>query len=134
MGALHDVNANYYGTDESTGHPANALGYALGVGLKLNSPMIGKGEGDYLLTQFTYAHGASRYAYTYSASRYANHVVTGSYGIYNGDNVGFGILTDGVYGGSVTGANTSNVELTNSWIVNAGYEHFWNRAWSTRVW
>lgn len=132
MGALHDVNANYYGAGESTGHPANALGYAFGMGVKLNSPLIGKG--DYLQTQLTYTHGASRYAYAHSALRYANHVVTGSYGIYDGNNVGFGILTDGVYGGSVTGANTSNVELTNSWIVNAGYEHFWNRAWRTSLW
>ncbi len=132
MSALHEINASYYGAAASTGHPDNALGYALGVGIKLNSPMIGKG--DYLQTQFTYTHGASRYAYAHSPLRYANHVVTGSYGIYDGNDVGFGILTDGVYGGSVTEANASNVELTNSWIINAGYEHFWSQAWRTSLW
>jgi len=87
-----------------------------------------------LQTQFTYTHGASRYAYAHSATRYANHVVTGNYGIYSGNNVGFGILTDGVYGGSAATATTSNIELTNSWIVNAAYEHFWNTAWRTSLW
>jgi len=132
MGALHDVSGSYYSASIANAHPADALGFALGAGIKLNSPLIG--DGDYLQAQFTYGHGASRYAYTQTAYRYANFVDTGSYGVYDGNNVGFGILTDGVYGGSLAGVNASNLELTNLWVVNAGYEHFWNPEWRTSLW
>ena len=40
MGAIHQVAANYYGATEGTGHPNDEVGFAVGGGLKLNSPMM----------------------------------------------------------------------------------------------
>ncbi len=42
-------------------------------------------------------------------------------------------LADGVYGGTILGTNTTNVELTTAWGVNAAYEHFWNPRWRTSL-
>ena len=44
-----------------------------------------------------------------------------------------GLLSDGVYGGTIVGANTTGVNLTTAWNVNAAYEHFWNAQWRTSV-
>src|SRR5262245_12177903 len=54
MGALHQVNANYYPSTIATfvpanGHPDDKLGFAIGAGIRLNAPMIG--QGDYLQAQ-----------------------------------------------------------------------------------
>ena len=122
MGALHGVTTVYYGAAEGSGAPNTEIGYALGAGIKLNAPMIGKG--DYFQAQFTYANGASRYtamtANPFSASA------------YDGGSYGFGYQSDGVYGG--IGATGTSVELTESWSVNASYEHLWNARWKTSLW
>ena len=67
MGALHQVNAQYYDDDgavginspagEGAGHPGDVWGFAVGAGIKLNAPMIG--PGDYLQAQTQYTEGAS---------------------------------------------------------------------------
>src|ERR1019366_7054267 len=64
MGAIHDASAQYYSTTATNastlfGHPDNAIGWAIGAGLKLNAPMIG--QGDYLQMQVNYSEGASGY-------------------------------------------------------------------------
>jgi hypothetical protein len=125
MGALHEVNASYYGGPASTtisnGGPETKWGFAVGGGLKLNAPMIG--QGDYLQTQVNYAQGASRYViFTPSFN----------YGYAAGQNEAFGVLSDGVYGGT-TAANSTDLNLTTAWGVNAAYEHFWSPAWKTSV-
>ena len=55
MGAAHQVN---YGTRRPR-VPSDKYGYAVGAGLKVNLPMIGKG--DYIIGQFTYGKGAIDY-------------------------------------------------------------------------
>src|SRR5579885_1753253 len=40
MGALHEVNAGYYGSTPGTGHPGDTWGWAVGAGLRLNAPFI----------------------------------------------------------------------------------------------
>jgi hypothetical protein len=66
MGALHQVNSTYYNSPgiavPASGRPDDELGFAVGAGLKVFTPMIG--AGDYLQAQVTYAEGASRYAFT----------------------------------------------------------------------
>jgi hypothetical protein len=122
MGALHEVNAQYYGAANSiaAGGPDTTWGFAVGGGLKLNAPMIGKG--DYLQTQVNYAQGASRYViFTPSFN----------YGYVEGQNEAFGVLSDAVYGG--TGATATDLNLTTAWGVNAGYEHFWSNSWKTSL-
>jgi hypothetical protein len=125
MGAIHDVAGTYYnglgvpaaltGSD-ATGSPSDAIGWAIGAGIKLNAPMIG--QGDYLQVQVNYSEGARKYVdFSYS----------NMYSMFNGANYGIGIGSDGVF---TTG---SGIELTTAWGVNAAYEHFWNPHWQTSV-
>jgi hypothetical protein len=124
MGALHNVAATYYGADETTGHPSDKLGFAVGAGIKLNAPMIGKG--DYFQAEADYTVGASRYSNATA--------LVWDYSNYQGDTVGFGFNTDAVYGGTLGAGTASNLELTTSWAVNAAYTHFWNPAWKSTLW
>ena len=44
----------------------------------------------------------------------------------------YGVLRDGVYGGSRAPTTLQYVvELTTAWGVNAAYEHFWSKSWRT---
>jgi hypothetical protein len=126
MGALHQVNALYYGGSETTGHPDDKWGYAIGAGLTLNAPMIG--AKDYFTTQVNYTKGASRYSNMTSAIY--NSIM------YDGNQVGFGLESDAVYG-STTGSpatNASNLELTTTWGINAAFTHFWTPALKSTLW
>jgi hypothetical protein len=135
MGALHDASGLYYGATTATGGPEYATGYAGGVGVKILTPMIG--AGDYFSAQFNYAVGATGYVNdgaTNGATGVATPTAGGYYSQYNGGvggNVGFGVITDGVYG-VMLGVN-QNIQLTTAWGVNAAYEHFWNKSWQTSV-
>jgi hypothetical protein len=123
MGALHQVNGLYYGgAVPATGHPGDKWGYAVGAGIKLNAPMIG--AGDYLQAQVNFAEGASRYVFATPNSNWSK---------ADGASAAFGLLSDGVYGGTIAGGNATGVELTKAWGFNAAYEHFWNPAWKTSV-
>jgi hypothetical protein len=121
MAAGHQVNALYYGTGESTGHPDDKWGFAVGAGLKLNAPMIG--QGDYLQTQVNYSEGALRYVFFTPNQNFFYR---------EGAEAAYGNLTDGVYGGAI-GTTASSLELTTAWGVNAAYEHFWNPRWRTSL-
>jgi hypothetical protein len=128
MGALHEVNAGYYGNSQATGlensgNPSTAWGFAAGAGLRLNADVIAKG--DYFQTQFNYAEGAMRYLF-----------FTPAFNWYykTGNKVGYGVLSDGVYGGTLAaGGGATSVNLTTGWGVNASYEHFWTPAWRTSL-
>jgi porin-like protein len=121
MAAGHQVNSLYYGGLENTGHPDDKWGFAVGAGLKLNAPMIG--QGDYLQAQVNYTEGASRYIFFATNFNYA---------FREGADLGFGVLSDAVYGGALGTTATDN-ELTTAWNVNAAYEHFWNPRWRTSL-
>jgi hypothetical protein len=122
MGALHQVNPLYYSGNGILAHPDDELGFAVGAGIKLNAPMIG--QGDYLQAQVNYSEGALKYIFQTPTSNWFKR---------DGSEVGFGALSDGVYGGTVLGVNTTNVELTTAWGVNAAYEHFWNPRWRSSL-
>ncbi len=102
------------------------LGFAVGGGIKLNAPMIGKG--DYFQAQVNYTEGALRYVFMTPNTNWGN---------YDGNAMAFGVLSDAVYGG--TAARVGGCEpapacnLTTAWSVNAAYEHFWNAQWRTSV-
>jgi hypothetical protein len=124
MGALHEVNAAYYGdgqgTLENSGNPSTAWGFAAGAGIKLLTPMIG--AGDYFQTQVDYSQGALRYLWIAGDTNpYVQH----------GTSAAYGILSDAVMAASTT--NTFGLELTTGWGVNAAYEHFWNTHWRTSI-
>jgi hypothetical protein len=128
MGVMHQVNATYYSAAQgagpalANGHPSDAYGWAAGAGLKVLTPMFG--EGDYLQTQFNATQGALRYLF-FSQN--------GNYGAVNGSTEAYGVMTDGVYGGSPAGGNNTSVKLTSAWGFNAAYEHHWNSALHTSV-
>jgi hypothetical protein len=125
MGAIHQVTANYnsatLGSAGMAQHASDQTGFAVGVGVKINAPMIGKG--DYLQAQANYTQGALGYLFAgrgdalFSAFR-------------GGGTYGYGVVADGVVSGT---AAASTLELTTGWGVNASYEHFWNGQWKTSV-
>jgi hypothetical protein len=61
MGALHQVNANYYtgATGVASGHPSDEVGFAIGAGIKLNASMIS--QGDFFQAQVNYTQGATNH-------------------------------------------------------------------------
>lgn len=130
MGALHQVNATYYSAlggpaVPANGHPDDKLGFAVGAGIKLNAPMIG--QGDYFQAQVNYTQGALRYVFQTPNT---------NWGKVQGQNEGYGILTDAVFGGTLTGVGlnaATDLQLTTAWNVNAAYEHFWNPRWRTSL-
>ncbi len=128
MGALHEVNASYYGTGatsapsvSSLAHPSDAWGWAVGAGLKLNLPMIT--QGDWFQAQVNVTQGALRYLFNTPNT---------NWGVANGGGTtgseSYGVLSDCVYGGTVAAANTTGCQLTSAFGFNAGYEHFWTPA------
>ena len=121
MGALHEVNASYYGAVPAAGlgAPGEKWGYAIGAGLKLNAPMIG--PGDYFQAQVNFTEGASRYSFMTPNS---------NWGYVAGNQAAYGVLSDAVYGGAA-GTTGTGLELTKTWGFAAAYEHFWNPAWRT---
>jgi porin-like protein len=127
--AGHQVTPLYYNnsagltTPEASGHPDDKWGWAVSGGLKLNAPMIG--QGDYFQTQVNYTQGALRYIFQNPNGN--------PYIQDNQNGVALGIISDGIYGGSVAGLTATDIELTTAWNVNASYEHFWNPRWRTSV-
>jgi hypothetical protein len=126
MGAIHNVAATYYaGTgvvpavlsgSDAAGHPSDEIGWAVGGGIKILTPMIG--AGDYFQAQVNYTQGARKYVdFSYN----------NMYSLFNGSTYGIGIGSDGVY------ATGNSIELTTAWGVNAAYEHFWSKSWQTSV-
>jgi hypothetical protein len=121
MGALHQVNATYYtGGLENSGHPADAWGFAVGAGAKIMLPMIS--PGDYIWGQINYTQGALRYLFQNP---------NGNHWLQHGTNVTYGVLSDGVYGGTLGAGTTTSVQLTTAWGFNLAYEHIWNKQWKT---
>jgi hypothetical protein len=118
MGALHQVQALYYGADETTGHPSDKIGFAIGAGLKLNAPMIG--PGDYFQMEVDYTKGASRYS--------DNTALPFNKIKYDGTTVGIGLESDATY------AAGTDLELTTTWGVNAAFTHNWTPALKSTLW
>jgi hypothetical protein len=136
-GALHQVNAAYYinsnsnfVTPEGSGHPDDKWGWAAMAGLRLNTPFIG--TGDYLQLQAIYTQGALRYIMQNPSNN--------NWWIQDGFNTAYGVVADGVYGGtvfnsagSVLNNTATGINLTTAWGLNAGYEHFWSPRWRTSL-
>ena len=118
MGALHQVNAGYYGALPITGHPSDQWGWAFGGGLKLNAPFIS--PGDYFVGEVNYSQGAIRYNVNSASPNQT---------IVNGGNEAFGIASDCVYGGTLAAGTATGCQLTSAWNFNVGYEHHWTPQW-----
>jgi hypothetical protein len=108
--AAHQVNLGL------PSEPSDKWGYAVGAGVKVNLPMIGKG--DYVIAGFQYGQGASDYI----AGNAAQAQTT-----VQGGTTSFGPAWDAVV------TSNTNVELTKSWSVTGGFEHYWNSQWRTSL-
>ena len=133
------------------GHPGSAWGYAVTGAIELKN--LPTGAGDSLKVDSSFGHGAAKYVWggtidTTGAGRYAKVGGVGSgtcagssspFGPSNtsacNGSIGFGYVLDGVYGGSGAngGSSAASIQLSNSWEVNAFYEHYWNPQWRTSV-
>jgi hypothetical protein len=137
MAAAHEVNASYYSATNligstpavGAGHPGDKWGFAVGGGLLLNLPWIT--QGDSFMTQVNYTVGATRYAFNTPNT---------NWGMVNGANQSWGVLSDCVYGGSLfnpalptTTGNATGCNLTTAYGFNAAYEHYWAPAWHTSL-
>src|SRR4030095_16354772 len=82
--------------------------------------------------------------YTQGALRYIFHNPSNNnWWLQNGFDTAYGVVADGVYGGTVFNAQTCNpavfsntatgINLTTAWGLNAGYEHFWTPRWRTSL-
>jgi len=144
----HDVRATYYtcsGAAASTlapltscGAPDNTFGWGVMTGAEFKLPFIA--PGDRFGFNARYAVGASGYG---GGSNLSSPALFAS-----GNNVALGFITDAVFtgntctpmpttapgasgssGGSIgavgTTCNSSNLQLTTTWTVGAGYEHNW---------
>ena len=115
MGAYHELVGN--STGAITGTEMNSSGFAVGAGLKINVPMLGKG--DFVIAQANYSDGASLYAVSNGGNgfdRTRDHGATVSYGPINDAVV--------VAGG---------FDKTKVWSITGGYEHHWNSQWKTSL-
>jgi porin-like protein len=141
-GAAHQVNGLYYnGTNtvpansgtfflgqEASGHPGDKWGWAGMAGLRVNTPWLlnwlGSGAGDYVAVQGIYTQGALRYIFQNPNS---------NWWIQDGGSVAYGVLSDGVFGGTALNGTGTGMNLTTAWGINAGYEHFWTPQWRTSL-
>jgi hypothetical protein len=125
MGALHQVDALYYGVNPTTaglpaqGHPGDKWGFAAGAGFRLNTPSIA--QGDYFDSQVNYTQGALRYLFAGENNNFQDNVDNSQV---------FGVMSDCVYGGLVKAATgpatqATACELTTAWGFNASFEHYW---------
>ena len=98
------------------------------AGLKLNTPWLlnwfGSGVGDYFSVQGIYTQGALRYLMQNPNN---------NWWIQDGQSAAYGVMSDGVYGGSAFNGTATSIQLTTAWGVNIGYEHFWTPRWRTSL-
>jgi hypothetical protein len=126
----HNVSATYYtstgaggacpnGTVALTicGHPSDKVGWTVMEGGEFKLPMLG--PGDRIGYFGHYGQGTSAMS---GGGSLSSADLFGS-----GNNIATGWLTDGVY------LNGSGIELTTTWTVAAGYEHFWTPTLSTSL-
>jgi hypothetical protein len=93
---------------EVCGHPADKVGWAVGLGSKHNTY-----GGDYFQWQGTYTQGAIRYVGVTPAGAFSPEQ-------FQGQNLGYGFFSDAVFSNA-----TGEVQLTTSWGINAAYDHLW---------
>ena len=102
----------------NNGHPADKYGWAFSASGLLNLP-----GNDIIGVNFVYSKGATGYATNASWWQYYS----------NSNSRAMAWASDGIFG---TG---TDVELTEAWSINAGYQHIWGAAgtfggkWRTSV-
>jgi len=110
------VTSGYYaGT-----HPDDKVGWAIGAGLKVNLPMLDKGD--------SFAMEAN---YTQGAIGYAGSGIGSFSWCHNFKNdCGYGVASDAI---GVWDSTDGSLELTTAWSVVAGMDHHWSPHWKTSL-
>ncbi len=124
--AAHNIHATYYGATELSGHPSDAWGYAVLVGLALKD--LPTGKGDRINVDATYANGATRYIIggtTNAASNFA--IFGGGDGLGAYQSIALGAAADGIF------SPGGGIEKNTAWGVRGAYTHNWDAYWSTSV-
>jgi len=126
MAAAHDVNPLYYDGASplnpavigvNSGHAGDKWGWVAAAGLRLNVPYFA--QGDYFQGEVNYTRGALNYLLK-------SDNLTGAVQFERGNNFGFGVITDCVYGSAFgTPVHGTGCDLTSAWSLNASYEHYW---------
>jgi hypothetical protein len=137
MGAVHQLHANSYDMGGFTAAPSDKVGWAVGGGLKINVPMLGKG--DYVIAQVAYTEGALAYvgsglpgiggAVAASGVNYGAGSAAPAFllGTGNPATSAYGPVFDATYGLG------GDLQLTRAWSITGGFEHFWNTQWKTSL-
>jgi hypothetical protein len=118
--AIHDASGAYYQTPNNVnnGHPTDKFGWAFSASGQLN--LTGS---DTVGVNFVWAKGATGYATNSNWWQYYN----------NSNSRAMAWATDGIF------STGTDVELTEAWSINAGYQHNWGSAgtfagkWKTSV-
>ena len=117
MGAAHQIRV----VGDATGaHPDDKVGWAAGAGIKLNVPMLGKG--DYAIAQFTYSEGAINYV----GNHLASFNIRDGRPLATGTSRAVGPVNDAV-------VVNNDLDLTKGWSVTGGFEHHWVPGWKTSL-
>ncbi len=115
MGALHEVNANYYTATVPGRAVILATSGASRSAVAFGSTSRRSPRATTSKSQVNYTQGALRYLFFTPNSDWAKS---------NGNSASLWCVSDAVYG--LAG---SSVELTTAWGVNASYEHYWTPQW-----
>jgi hypothetical protein len=124
-GGVHQVKGSYYASNfgtapavvqvEDSGAPEDKWGWAIQGGVKVNLPWA---AGDTIMVQATYAQGWNHMVYMDYAQ---------SLGLYQGRQLFEGLNMDAVYGAG------GDLQLTKTFGINAGIEHYWTPMLRTSV-
>jgi hypothetical protein len=123
-GALHMNKGGYYtafplgvcapGNSTTCDFPEDEIGWAVAAGIKINLPMIARG--DVFDIMGTFSEGAVGYAVRSSVYRLWTH----------GDTAGGALRSYGVgYAGDGVFINGSDIEQTRVWSIAGAFQHFW---------
>ncbi len=112
-GVLHEIRTGdgwYYGATFDS-QPDSKYGYAIGLGVKVNLPMLA--PGDYLWLNATYADGALGYMGFDGSNNNRGYSVGGTRFFYSDA----AVVYDGFDG--------FDIETSKGWQVSAGFQHYW---------
>jgi hypothetical protein len=132
--ALHQIRGGWYGNN-STGAgattaftaPSDTFGWAVDAGISVNLPWA---KGSRFYVEGAYSEGAPSYVGWTGG-------VQGGYSVlnrFNGRNVFAAWAFDSIFAdGNIGGTGTTGHQLTTSWTIGAGLEHYWTPALRSSV-
>lgn len=131
--AVHQIRGGWYGNN-TTGNgggaaaftaPSDTFGWAVDAGISVNLPWA---KGDRFYVEGAYSEGAPSYVGWTGG-------VQGGYAVlqrFNGRNVFAGYAFESIFG-TMGATGTTGHQLTTSWTIGAGLEHYWTPALRTSV-